>query len=688
MRLPAPANRGRFWGTTTAACLLLWSWSLTLTTMTMTTAFTLKTSRTLSFVVPQKSSSKTALFSSSSPTRLYYRDDKHDEGNSEGGEKQKQQQQKSQHQNQPINTPASSSSSSSSASPPLPRAPPAVVWTIPVLGPFPGQSPLVLGADMTLHPPTPMQWQALEEAVLIHQQHTTNCNNHDTESCVSDEEPDDATLSCCSAAGIDAAPLVAILDDATGSNPNGMLQVHGPPGRPIRARYATICAVVGMSSSGSGGSSSSSSSSSSAATLGTAASADDSDDGTSSSKFMNRLRQTPAEQASIVDRTIRLVAIGRAAVHSFVYQVPTSSLQNTMDEEGHLILDEKSMKQESEEDDDDDDDDDDETVPPLPTNIVMAQFQLITDRAETTTTSSSSQPNAAILPSRHASPLHALSKMSALSNQIAYLHHDRRKIVAGLQAAQARLQQRRAQQHEPEHAAAASSIVFEEELFDYDGIGALFAQKDMTTTTESENDIAADPAVLHDFLAEFGVTAASSTAVKDKEDRLVDLSDTGNEDDNELLLDPVVMASSDDDDDEKSNMVAVEPETTIGEKESEQVSLVASLENYGMGCSASSISSIPDLTQAWMDQLAPYYSPTRQQSEEHYYEVLSFVALRSMDHYLEAPHFAWAVQCTNTIERLQVVREWMTSHVQLLKEEAQRISQKLLDCGEECTDLF
>ena len=681
-------DRGRF-GVIAFLLLLAVSWSVTTVTLTSTglfvTAFSV-TSTTPSLVVHSTKrapwvASNTALFSSS-PTRLYYRDDKHDEGSSEaGGEKQKQQQpqqqqqqqnQQSQHQTPPENVESLSSSSSSSSPPPR------TVWTIPVLGPFPGQAPLVLGAELTLSPPTPMQWQALEEAVLIHQHHTTN-NNKDV-SCVS-EESDDGTLSqCCSAAGIDAAPLLAILDDATGSNPNGMLQVNGPPGRPIRARYATICAVVGMSAPDQNDNDN-----------------NNNNDETTWSNFMHRLRQTPAEQASIVDRTIRLVAIGRAAVHSFVYQIPTSSLQDTMDEEGHLILEEKNMQtkaSQDEDDDDDDDDDEDDTVPPLPTNIVMAQFQLITDRTETTTSSSSSQTNAAMLPSRHASPMHALSKMSALSNQIAYLHHDRRKIVAGLQAAQARLLQRAQRQQEEQAAAMVPPIVFEEELFDYDGIGALFAQKEVaTTTTTNDDDNDDDPTVLHDFLAEFGGTASSSSSSTVKEqDVLVDCSDNDDNDDNELLLDPILVVSSDE---EEESTVAVGPELTIVEEEEEEkekvdepVSLVASLENYGMGYSASSISSIPELTQAWMEQLAPYYSPTRQQSEEHYYEVLSFVALRSMDHYLEAPHFAWAVQCTNTIERLQVVHEWMTSHVHLLKEEARRMSQQLLDCGEECTDLF
>jgi len=104
--------------------------------------------------------------------------------------------------------------------------------TIPVLGPFPGQGPLLLGAEMSLTPPTPMQWQSLEEAFYIHKLHLQQEleNNSGNEASVT-------------ASGVSAAPLIAILDNAKD------MSVHGTQGR-----YATIAAVVGVSSSPSTGS--------------------------------------------------------------------------------------------------------------------------------------------------------------------------------------------------------------------------------------------------------------------------------------------------------------------------------------------------------------------------------------------------------------------------------------------------
>jgi hypothetical protein len=53
---------------------------------------------------------------------------------------------------------------------------------------------------MTLDPPTPLQWQTLEESVIIHQQYLKEQGGNET----------------CRTTGVDAAPLVAVIDDVTG----------------------------------------------------------------------------------------------------------------------------------------------------------------------------------------------------------------------------------------------------------------------------------------------------------------------------------------------------------------------------------------------------------------------------------------------------------------------------------------
>lgn len=90
-----------------------------------------------------------------------------------------------------------------------------------------------------------------------------------------------------------------------------------------------------------------------------------------------------------------------------------------------------------------------------------------------------------------------------------------------------------------------------------------------------------------------------------------------------------------------------------------------------------------------MEKLQPYYSPTRENSEEYYYEVLSFVAIQAAKgDWLQPSHLAWAARCTNTAERLQHAYEWMWSHVLALRQEVAMASQELMDCREECQDLW
>lgn len=115
---------------------------------------------------------------------------------------------------------------------------------------------------------------------------------------------------------------------------------------------------------------------------------------------------------------------------------------------------------------------------------------------------------------------------------------------------------------------------------------------------------------------------------------------------------------------------------------------LSSNENYGMGYSAATFSTIRDLTGVWLEKLAPYFSHEHQQSEEHYYETLSFVALLAMDKFLDPHQLGWALQCCNTSERLQKAHLWMVEHVRQLKDKASAVSKQLQDCGEECTDLW
>jgi hypothetical protein len=69
-------------------------------------------------------------------------------------------------------------------------------FNVPLIGPIPGGLPLFMGSELLLEP-TPMQWKALEESVMLHRQYL--------------KEQENSTIT-----GIDAAPLVAVIDEVSG----------------------------------------------------------------------------------------------------------------------------------------------------------------------------------------------------------------------------------------------------------------------------------------------------------------------------------------------------------------------------------------------------------------------------------------------------------------------------------------
>jgi len=82
---------------------------------------------------------------------------------------------------------------------------------VPLLGPIPGAPPLILGGELIIDSPTPLQWQTLEESVLLHRQYL---KEQLTMNETKDTKVDafDAPMTT----GVDAAPLVAVIDDVTG----------------------------------------------------------------------------------------------------------------------------------------------------------------------------------------------------------------------------------------------------------------------------------------------------------------------------------------------------------------------------------------------------------------------------------------------------------------------------------------
>lgn len=116
-------------------------------------------------------------------------------------------------------------------------------------------------------------------------------------------------------------------------------------------------------------------------------------------------------------------------------------------------------------------------------------------------------------------------------------------------------------------------------------------------------------------------------------------------------------------------------------------SVLSTMDNYGLNY-YSAFSSIPQLTNVALQSLEPYYSPELRRSEEHEMEIASFVAFRALDGFCSPQDMAWALQCTNTIERLNTGYGIMWRHKLLLEKMAEYAIHDLRECGEECTDIF
>lgn len=471
--------------------------------------------------------------------------------------------------------------------------------TIPLIGPIPRALPLFLGSEMTLDPPTPLQWKALEECVVVHQNYVrkqlTLETNKAGDKNNSNEDADGTA--------INAAPLVAIIDDVSGTTPVRPPNFkHGDaPGR-----YATLAAVVGIRNKRTQSSKKS------------LLSMDD------ESSFMESIMRIRSRDGGAGDddmiipssSTVRLVAVGRAVLKDFFYKVPTE-------------LSGDEMKDEDEDDDEDDDfeewDEDEDKTP-----IVMAEFDLLTDNG---LFSSVSPTDIGVKGARSAqsSPVHALAELSRIANRVTWMHDDRRRLVAGLTAAKARLhlanlERKRSKQKEEEI----------EHLEDYDGLGLLGGGN---SYSESEDEAVEGGMTIDEFLSTFKG------------------SERGSE------------------------------ENDISQSHPSATEKLAKMENYGVNY-YSAFSSIPDLTNAALKIFEPYYSTEHREREEHELEVRSFVAFRALEGFASAEDMAWALQCTCTAERLTRAYEIMLRHRVLLEKLAEEVSDELRDCGEECTDLW
>jgi hypothetical protein len=121
---------------------------------------------------------------------------------------------------------------------------------------------------------------------------------------------------------------------------------------------------------------------------------------------------------------------------------------------------------------------------------------------------------------------------------------------------------------------------------------------------------------------------------------------------------------------------------------SDEAKRVTQLDNYGLGSSRSAYSDLQSLTKVLKEQLEPYYSRSRLETEEFDYCLTTWVALQSLQPYVEDETLKDLMKMRNAVERMERLYDIMTHHKRTLQELAAIKCQEIRDCGEDCNGLF
>jgi len=459
---------------------------------------------------------------------------------------------------------------------------------IPILDrPYVDAPPLLIGSTLAIpySELTPFQKRAIDVARGYHQEH---CERME----IQDESESHHPLSWAGEeCSIQAAPIIAVIDGYTAAATKSLLAPATPSSQQpkVLKRYATLASI----------------------------------------EFVESANNENGGEPS----AIKLVGVGRAFLHDYFSSKDIGMPQEEEELSKLLAMIQEYDRQEFYEDEDEDeehivelDDDDEEDDEELP--VVMAEFDLLLDDSSLTPSDEVQSTKYGEDVTKHrASSMHAITELYRCANKVYRLHEERKKLVTGLRAGEARLRLGKedgaASSSSAEGAASAEGsddncwVEFE----DCDGLGSLLV------------------GVLDDQAA------------------------------NELgqqQQDGVVPASESD-----------APRSRL-----------ETLENYGLG-SYGILSTIPDLTKQLLVHLEPYYSPTHREREEYEAEIASFVAFKSLEAYVAPNEVAEALVVPNSAtQRLERAYEIMMRHRDELMELVEKISQELMECGEECTDLW
>jgi len=244
---------------------------------------------------------------------------------------------------------------------------------LPILGPFiKSPSPLLIGSAVTFQysEMTPFQKKALEVSQHYHEEHCTRMKE------ASDQAGDEG--------GIQAAPIVAIIDSFTGEH----TEMTPEDEQNKKKRFATLSAVE---------------------------------------MVPNQDGSGPA--------VVKLTGVGRVFLYDYFSSKDAGITEEEVELENILKLIQEYEKEfEDMEDDDDEEEEDGEEDDDVP--VVMASFDVILDDSSILVNQSTKHQDATV---HRASSMHAITELYRTANKVYRLHEDRKKIVAGLKSAEERL---------------------------------------------------------------------------------------------------------------------------------------------------------------------------------------------------------------------------------------------------------
>eukprot|EP00574_Skeletonema_japonicum_P008385 CAMPEP_0201719002 /NCGR_PEP_ID=MMETSP0593-20130828/4355_1 /ASSEMBLY_ACC=CAM_ASM_000672 /TAXON_ID=267983 /ORGANISM="Skeletonema japonicum, Strain CCMP2506" /LENGTH=831 /DNA_ID=CAMNT_0048209391 /DNA_START=133 /DNA_END=2628 /DNA_ORIENTATION=+ len=250
---------------------------------------------------------------------------------------------------------------------------------LPILGPFiKSPSPLLIGSTITFQysEMTPFQKKALEVSQHYHEEHCTRMK--------------EAAGQAGDEGGIQAAPIVAIIDSFTGEH----TEMTPEDEQNKKKRFATLSAV----------------------------------------------EMEPSQDGS-EPAVVKLTGVGRVFLYDYFSSKDAGITEEEVELENILkLIQEYDKEFEDMEDDEEEDGENDDDIP-----VVMASFDVILDDSSIIVNQSTKHQDATV---HRASSMHAIAELYRTANRVYRLHEDRKKIVAGLKAAEERLLLGKERMHE------------------------------------------------------------------------------------------------------------------------------------------------------------------------------------------------------------------------------------------------